>query len=185
MTLLVLDLKVPASDADLPRALADRGEALGAFVVSFISISGYWLQHHRLFPMLLRSDGWLLLLNLIFLLTVTFMPYPTAVLADRLVAGQQVSLAVAFYGIGQLLPALAMTVVFQYCISAGLFAPAARTRTLRRLTWLTWGAVGVYAVSIGVALLAPIVSLVYYALAPVFWAIDGARARHEIPKSHW
>ena len=51
------------------------------------------------------------------------MPYPTAVLADRLVAGRQVNLAVAFYGIGQLLPALAMSVLFQYCRAARLITP--------------------------------------------------------------
>jgi hypothetical protein len=36
---------------------------------------------------------------------------------------------------------------------------------------------------VGVALVAPIVALVYYALSPVYWAIDGARARHEVPKA--
>lgn len=110
------------------------------------------------------------------------MPYPTAVLADRLVAGQQVNLAVAFYSVGQVLPALAMCVLFQYCRSVGLLAPAVREDLLRRLTWLTWGSVIAYFVSIGLALVAPALSLVYYALAPVYWAIDGARARHELPK---
>jgi uncharacterized membrane protein len=180
MTLLVLELKVPPTDADLPSALADRGAAIGAYVVSFVAISGYWLQHHRLFHMLARSDGWLLLLNLVLLLAITFMPYPTAVLADRLVSGQQVNLAVAFYGVGQLLPALAMCVLFQYCRSAGLFAPAVRAALLRSLTWLTWGSVIAYLVSILVALVAPVLSLIYYALSPVYWAIDGARARHEL-----
>jgi uncharacterized membrane protein len=184
MTLLVLELKVPPSDADLPQALAERGAAIGAYVVSFAAISGYWLQHHRLFHILTRSDGWLLLLNLVLLLAIAFMPYPTAVLADRLVAGQQVNLAVAFYGVGQLLPALALCVLFQYCRSADLLAPAMRPALLRSLTWLAWGSVIVYLVSIVVALVAPVVSLIYYALAPAYWAIDGARARHELPKPH-
>jgi uncharacterized membrane protein len=184
MTLLVLELKVPPTDADLPHALAERGAAIGAYVVSFVAISGYWLQHHRLFHVLARSDGWLLLLNLVLLLAITFMPYPTAVLADRLVAGQQVNLAVAFYGVGQLLLALAICVLFQYCRSAGLLAPAVRKDLLRSLTWLTWGSVIAYVVSIGLALVAPVVSLMYYALSPVYWAIDGARARHELPKPH-
>jgi len=182
MTLLVLELKVPPTDADLPQALAERGAAIGAYVVSFVAISGYWLQHHRLFHMLARSDGWLLLLNLILLLAITFMPYPTAVLADRLVAGQQVNFAVAFYGVGQLLPALAVCVLFQYCRSAGLLAPAVPKDLLRTLTWLTWASVIAHGVSIGLALVAPVVSLLYYVLSPVYWAIDGARARHELPK---
>jgi uncharacterized membrane protein len=181
MTLLVLDLKVPPSNADLPQALGERGPGMAAFIVSFVAISGYWLQHHRLFRMLTRSDGWLLLLNLVFLLTITFLPYPTAVLADRLVAGQQVNLAVAFYGVGQLLPALTMCALFQYCRAARLIAPAIHHDLLRRVTWLSWVSAGLHAVSIGVAPAAPIVSLIYYAVAPIYWAIDGARARHEAP----
>jgi hypothetical protein len=47
-------------------------------------------------------------------------------------------------------------------------APRARERLPRRLTWLTWGSVLAYVVSIGVPLVAPVVSLVYYALSPVF-----------------
>jgi uncharacterized membrane protein len=184
MTLLVIDLKVPPIDADLLHALAERGAAIGAYIVSFVAISGYWLQHHRLFHMLARSDGWLLLLNLVLLLAITFMPYPTAVLADRLVSAQQVNLAVAFYGIGQLLPALAMCVLFQYCRSAGLIAPALGENLLRRLTWMSWGSAFAYFVSIGLALVAPVFSLIYYALAPLYWAIDGARARHELPNPH-
>src|SRR5215831_4583986 len=159
MTLLVLDLKVPPTSDDLPRALAERGAAIGAFVVSFVAIGGYWLEHHRLFRMLVRADGWLLLLNLVLMLTITFMPYPTAVLADRLVAGQQINLAVVFYGVGQLLAALAMCVLFQYCRSARLLAPTADQELLRRLTWITWGSVMVHGIAVGVASVAPVVSL--------------------------
>jgi hypothetical protein len=63
--------------------------------------------------------------------------------------------------LGSFLPGLAVNVLFQYCRSAGLMAPRARERLPRRLTWLTWGSVLAYVVSIGVPLVAPVVSLVY------------------------
>ena len=55
-----------------------------AFVTSFATILIMWINHHRLFRWIHRSDNVLLLLNLLLLLTVSVVPFPTALLAAYL-----------------------------------------------------------------------------------------------------
>jgi len=83
MTLLVLQLGVPSfkgepTERQLWHALA-QWSAYAAFVLSFVIIGLYWLVHHRTFRQIAHADAVLLWLNLIFLLGITFMPFPTAV----------------------------------------------------------------------------------------------------------
>ena len=84
-TLLVLDLKVPhdaAGGQALARALAAQWPAYLAFVTSFAFIGIMWINHHRLFTLIKRSDNMLLVSNGLLLLGVTFVPFATAVLAE-------------------------------------------------------------------------------------------------------
>ncbi len=84
-TLLVLDLKVPHDAAGGPgllRALAAGWPSYLAFVTSFAFIGIMWINHHRLFTLIRRSDNLLLVFNGLLLLGVTFVPFPTAVLAE-------------------------------------------------------------------------------------------------------
>jgi len=87
ITLLVLDLRVPRDLADgraLLRALADQWPAYLAFVTSFAFIGIMWINHHKMFTYIRRADHGLLLLNTLFLLGITFVPFPTALLAAYL-----------------------------------------------------------------------------------------------------
>ena len=103
ITLLVLEFKVPelpvgASNGDLLRALANRWPSLVAFLGSFVAILIMWINHHGLFRMIHRVDRSLLYANGFLLLLVTFVPFPTAVLAAYL--GQAGERAAAFFYCG-------------------------------------------------------------------------------------
>ncbi|HTS15030.1 MAG TPA: TMEM175 family protein [Candidatus Sulfotelmatobacter sp.] len=85
LTLLVVDLGVPdlapgVTEADLQRALQAQIPNVLAFLLTFWVVALYWLTHHRHFRLIHRYDGRLLLLNLVFLMTIVFIPWPTAVL---------------------------------------------------------------------------------------------------------
>ena len=87
ITLLVLEFKVPhlgpdASSADLFAALAKLWPSLIAFLGSFVAILIMWINHHGLFRLIHKTDGPLLFANGFMLLLVTFVPFPTAVLAE-------------------------------------------------------------------------------------------------------
>ena len=87
ITLLVLEVRLPEAARLLP-AEELTGAILGlwpkylGYIVSFWVIGLYWLAHHRIFRLVRRYDRRLLTLNLAFLCTVAFMPFPTSVLFD-------------------------------------------------------------------------------------------------------
>lgn len=86
MTLLVIEVRVPevhhATDHALAQALLDQIPKYIGFVVSFIVLGRFWVGHHHVMGMIEHADRRLVWINLLFLLAVAFMPFPTAVLSD-------------------------------------------------------------------------------------------------------
>src|SRR5713101_4626010 len=79
ITLLVLNIKPPPDakldDIQLWSALLGQLPTLLAFVTSFATIGIMWINHHRLFNHIKRTDTSLMLLNLLLLLVIVFIPY--------------------------------------------------------------------------------------------------------------
>jgi uncharacterized membrane protein len=91
ITLLILEIKVPHLPHDQPgewrqliHALLDLWPSAVAFVLSFGTILIMWINHHGLFQHAHHADNRLFFANGFLLLIVTFVPFPTAVLADYL-----------------------------------------------------------------------------------------------------
>jgi uncharacterized membrane protein len=88
ITLLVLDLKVPAhpdvAQLGLAHALALLWPGYLAFITSFITILVIWVKHHWMFTLIQRSDHAFLYWNGLLLFFVTFLPFPTGLLAEYL-----------------------------------------------------------------------------------------------------
>lgn len=97
MTLLVIEVRVPEIHRIdgwvLAQGLLDLIPKYIGFVVSFIVLGRFWVGHHHVMGMLDHADRRLVWLNLLFLLAVAFMPFPTAVLSDYV----QLRVAVCFY----------------------------------------------------------------------------------------
>ena len=106
------------------------------------------------------------------------MAYPTALLAERLSSGREVNVAVAFYGLAMLLPAATGLWTFTYGVRAtGLLGPEVdRAAVAASQRYNILGPL-IYAASIPLALVLPIVALTFYAVAPVFYGIVAARDR--------
>jgi uncharacterized membrane protein len=83
ITLLVLDLKVPPPGAPglLGKLLLEQWREYLAFLASFGAIGFLWMYHHELFTFIKRVDRTLLALNVLLLLGVAIVPFPTAVVA--------------------------------------------------------------------------------------------------------
>jgi uncharacterized membrane protein len=89
ITLLVLEIRVPSAEevADpsaLIRALGALWPSYLGYVISFVTIGIIWANHHNLFRLVARVSHGLVLANLLLLLTVGFVPFPTALLAATL-----------------------------------------------------------------------------------------------------
>lgn len=88
ITLLALDIRLPAGAGEannselLAQLLSLTPKYLG-YIISFFVIGSFWISHHRKFRYINRYDGRLLLLNLLLLMFVAFIPFPTAVLSEN------------------------------------------------------------------------------------------------------
>jgi uncharacterized membrane protein len=86
ITLLVLEIKPPhleeLSDANLNRALLALLPKFIGFVISFLMIGLMWIAHHRMFRFIKDYDAGLLRRNLLLLLFVSFVPFPTALFSE-------------------------------------------------------------------------------------------------------
>src|SRR6266513_1827739 len=87
ITLLVFTIAQPANYHDLARDLLHSWPSLAAYVVSFVVIGIMWFNHHSIFAHFVRVDRMLVYLNLLLLLTVVFIPYPTGILGEALRQG--------------------------------------------------------------------------------------------------
>lgn len=88
MTLLVIEIKVPGPELVAAHGLAHALVALWpsylAFMTSFATILAIWVHHHWLFSLITRNDHAFLYWNGLLLFFVTFVPFPTALLAEYL-----------------------------------------------------------------------------------------------------
>jgi len=89
LTLLIIDIKVPASERisntrELWLALGHLAPSIFAFVLSFAIILVTWVNHHRFFRSVNQSSGRFLYANGFLLLTVVIMPFPTALVGEYL-----------------------------------------------------------------------------------------------------
>jgi uncharacterized membrane protein len=87
MTLLVVGITVPVLQQDdnvreLADALNDLTGNIVSFVISFLVIGRYWIAHHEFFARLKALDPGLIWINLIYLMFVAFLPFPTALLGN-------------------------------------------------------------------------------------------------------
>lgn len=103
ITLLIIEIKVPPlnsihSSGDLINALIHQWPSYFAFLFTFGSILVQWILHHNIFNYLDGTSRTFLYANGFLLLTVVFMPYPTALLAEYLNTLYAMP-AIVFYGI--------------------------------------------------------------------------------------
>ena len=101
LTLLIIDIKVPASEGigttrELWLALRHLGPSIFAFVLSFAIILITWVNHHRFVQIGEQVIGSFIYANGFLLLTVVFMPFPTALVGEYLLT-DHVAPAVVIY----------------------------------------------------------------------------------------
>jgi uncharacterized membrane protein len=72
-----------------------------------------WVNHHRIFRLVRTADNPFIYWNGLLLLAITFVPFPTAVLAQHL-AGPQATVAAAFYAGAFVMIAFAFNGVWRY-----------------------------------------------------------------------
>lgn len=172
ITLLVLGIRVPDANEDLAKALGAQWPSFFAYVVSFLTIGIMWVQHHRLFTVIGRSNPTFAMINVVFLMFIAFVPYPTEVLAQR-VNNPGWTLATFLYGGAMVAIAILFNAIWAY-------AAARNGHLLREKVADAVREVGargyrygppLYGLITLLALLNPVLSLIGFAAFAVYWAL--------------
>jgi uncharacterized membrane protein len=171
ITLLAVDIRVPSGSFDAASELRDALPNITGFGISFAVIGLFWLAHHTIFRHIVAFDRRLVLINLLFLGTIAFLPYPTELFST---SGQTAALifyaaCVAAAGLGEL-------AVWVYASRApGLLTDRISARQRLRFTLRLMPLPVVFLLSIPLALVAP-ASVVPYTWL-LIWVIRVAIGR--------
>jgi uncharacterized membrane protein len=177
ITLLVLDLKVPAledvQNGGLAAALAARWPSYVAYLAAFLTIGIIWLNHRTLVDRIARFDARLHWLNLMLLLGVATLPWPTALVAEYVQrGGPDASAATALYGLLATVMALPWGLFWRHLADKPELLEPGYDAAYARAEWRR-GFVGlpIYAVATLVALVWPLVALGLYLGIAILYAV--------------
>jgi uncharacterized membrane protein len=173
-TLLVLELKVPhVEPGELGGTLLGNWPSYATYVVSFLVIGIIWVNHHAVLERIRKVDRPLLFLNLVFLMAVAVIPFPTALLADYLKAGHDEHLAAAVYGGSMTLMGVTFGSIWAYAVLSGdLLHEGIDPARARRSLWIFAAGNPLYMLAIGASLLSAKLALAIYALLALFYMFD-------------
>jgi len=152
ITLLALEIRLPAgqefsTEAELFAALTSLWQKYLAYFISFMVIGVFWLAHHRKFRLIRRYDSRLLLLNLLMLMAIAFIPFPSSLISEY--ANRT---ATSFYALTMILAEFWIGTVWWYASKNNRLIDPHLDPKLRRREFIIPIATGtVFALSIAVA----------------------------------
>jgi uncharacterized membrane protein len=152
ITLLALQLRVPdirdkTSAHQLARALGDVSGQFFTYGITFALIGIYWLGHHRMFQHITGHTRRLAQLNLLFLFTLSFLPFP----ADLLGRYPNNRTAVIVYASALAAVTLMSAALWIYAVHAGLTEPDLNPRFRYYFTIRPLVIAAIFLASIGIA----------------------------------
>jgi uncharacterized membrane protein len=182
ITLLVLEIRGPTEEAvahagGLFPALASLWPSYLGYVISFLTLGIMWANHHTIFEYVRRADRNFLMISVLFLMSVSFLPFPTRILAEHLADSHERRDAVAFYSATLFVIALAYNAVWRYAVARGRLlgadADPAGMRTISRRYLI--GPIG-YGLSFVFAFVSPWTSVAMHVLLATLFALPERKA---------
>ncbi len=175
ITLLILEIRVPHGDHGLWAGLRALWPSYIAFLMSFAVILIMWVNHHELLRMVQGVNYPFLFANGFLLLTVTFVPFPTAVVAQNL-ATSGAKEAVAFYCATFVANAICWNVLFATIVRGRLLRPEVTAETVSNVRRAYYVGVMVYAAATVLAFIRPVLGLLLNISLWLVWIRLGYRA---------
>ncbi len=164
VTLLILDIALPATTSGdgLSKALLDLWPRYLAYALSFVVIARFWVIHHQAFRLIARDDTALLWLNLLLLMFVAFLPFPTAVLGEH--GGSPA--AATLYAAAVCLASTASAAIWWYASGRGkLLRPDVEPAQVRATRARSLSGPVFFAATVPIAVFAPYVAEVMWVFA--------------------
>ncbi|MGW5459089.1 TMEM175 family protein [Streptomyces sp. NPDC003996] len=175
ITLLILEIKVPKAGerGGLWHALGAQWPSYAAYVVSFLVIGIMWVNHHQLFSYVARVDRTLMFLNLLLLMVVAAVPWPTAMLAEYLREDAASHAAAAVYSLVMVAMALAFQALWWHLTRTGHLFDARVDTTAARSTRARFalGSLG-YPLTVGLAFVSAPLTLAAHGLLALYYGFN-------------
>jgi len=148
---------------NLWRGIANQWPSYLAYATSFITIGGLWMVHHGIFRRLQYANTRVMRLNLALLMAVSFLPFPTKLLAEAIHETEAERAAVIFYGATLLLISLLISALWGVVTrDRDLLKPEVSEEEINAILVATTPTIGFYVGVIALALFAPQVAAFGY-----------------------
>jgi uncharacterized membrane protein len=148
--------------------IADQWPSYLAYATSFITIGGFWLAHHGLFRRLQYANRRVMVINLMVLMAVSFLPYPTKLMAEAIHEPDATRAAVIFYGGSLFVTSLLLSLLWgSVAYVRELLRPEVDEQEVNAIGLATAPTIGFYVAIIALALVAPRVAAVGYLLVAI------------------
>ena len=174
ITLLILSVGIErAPHGDLGTYLVDLWPAYVAYAVSFLTIGIMWANHHLLFDNFASVDRPMVLLNILLLMLIAFVPFPTHVVAEFARSETDRRNAALLYGINLTTTAILFFGLWMYG-SRRLLRANADPRVVSGITRSYLPGAPLYATATLLAFVNSIASLIMFAAIALFYALSAA-----------
>lgn len=171
-TLLILN--VHANGPHLGHALSRAWPSYAAYAVSFITIGIMWVNHHGVFAQIDKVDRTFLMINVFFLMTIAFVPFPTVLVAEHF-RDANLGVAALAYGFTFTVTALLYNVLWLYAAAGRrLLRDDADPRVVSGITRSYLPGPWIYLAATLIGLWKPTVSVVLYAVIAAFYMLESA-----------
>jgi uncharacterized membrane protein len=137
-----------------------------------------WFAHTVITEYLDHADSVLIRLNLLLLLVVSFLPFPTKLLAEYADEREPERVAATVYGINLLLALIMVSVTWRYAVRERLVRPDLADQDVKTLTKRLTPTLGVYVLMIVLGLFLPALAVLGYLALAVFILIPFNAIRH-------
>ena len=164
ITLLVLEIGVPESEFDdLWRGIVEEWPSYLAYATSFITIGGFWLAHHGILRRLQYANRRVMLVNLLLLMAIGFLPFPTKLMAEAIHEADATRAAVIFYGGSLFVASLLLSLLWgSVAYDRKLLMPEVDEKEVNSIALAAAPTLGFYAAIIALAIVAPRIAVFGY-----------------------
>lgn len=170
ITLLVLEIKVPHLEASQDvratlLALLALTPKFISYLLSFVFIAVFWVNHHQFFRLVRRVDAGLLWRNILLLLALSFIPFPTAMIGEY----PRNPVALAFFAVVLMAAGIAFNLMWRHGQARSLFDAGVSSALVERAK--TRGLVGpaLYALAAVAAFVLPAAAWVLFIIIPLLY----------------
>ena len=176
ITLLVLSLRLSGNGTVTSQLLAAWPQYF-AYVVSFLTIGIMWMNHHTILAHVERVDRALLVINLLLLMGIVAIPFPTVLVADHLTdhaADDAAAASVATYGLVMIAISCGFAGLWIYVAThAPALGAAVPPEALREsIPGFTGGLIAYVLATLIAVFFSPLAALIVFGLLAVYYLFD-------------